>query len=63
MTGQWKGARNIEIEKLFSQGETMASLARQFSLSQARVQQIIVNTRRMRKKIAQRLDAPLRHAT
>ena len=59
----WKGARNAEIEKLHSEGASYAALARQFELSPARVQQIIVNTRRMRKRLQARLDAPLRHST
>jgi Mor family transcriptional regulator len=59
----WRGARNAEIEKLHSEGVSYAALARQFELSPSRVQQIIANTRRMRKRLQVRLDAPLRHTT
>jgi Mor family transcriptional regulator len=63
MSMAWKGARNVEIEKLHSEGASYAALARQFELSPSRVQQIIANTRRMRKRLQARLDAPLRHPT
>jgi len=59
----WKGARNAEIEKLHSEGMTFAALARQFNLSPSRVTQIVVKTRRMRKRLQARLDASLRHTT
>ncbi|OJY65243.1 MAG: hypothetical protein BGP16_12580 [Sphingobium sp. 66-54] len=58
-----KGARNAEIEKLHSEGASYAALARQFELSPSRVQQIIANTRRMRKRLQAGFDAPPRHTT
>src|SRR3546814_17171760 len=63
MSMAWKSARNAEIEKLPSEGASYAALARQFELSPSRVQQIIANTRRLRKRLQVRLAAPLRHTT
>lgn len=58
-----KAARNAELERLHSEGASYAALGRQFNLSAARVTQLIARVRRMRKTMALRLEAPLRHTT
>ncbi|MBB3862528.1 methylaspartate ammonia-lyase [Novosphingobium hassiacum] len=58
-----KAARNAELERLHSGGASYAALGRQFSLTPARVAQVIARVRRMRKTLALRLDAPLQHTT
>lgn len=59
----FEGARNCEIERLYSLGVSYAALARQFGLSRSRVTHIVWSVRRMRHKVQARLDAPLRHVT
>ncbi|OJY61660.1 MULTISPECIES: hypothetical protein [unclassified Rhizobium] len=58
-----KAARNILIEKRRQEGATMKSIALEFNISVSRVQQVLAIRERNRRKIARRLEAPLRRVT
>lgn len=58
-----KAARNALIEKKRREGATLSALASEFKISASRVREILVNLERNRKRVAQRLEAPLRRVT
>ncbi|NTI17041.1 hypothetical protein G6L29_15480 [Agrobacterium rhizogenes] len=58
-----KASRNLLIEKRRREGATMKSIAEEFGISVSRVQQLLAIGERNRRKIARRLEAPLRHLT
>lgn len=55
--------RNALIEQKRREGATMKALATEFNISPSRVQQILARGERNRRRVAHRLEAPLRHIT
>jgi Mor family transcriptional regulator len=58
-----KGVRNIEIEAARGRGETFAEIAKRYGITPGRVRQIVINRARVKRRIQERIDAPLRHLT
>lgn len=58
-----KAPRNILIEKKRNEGATLASLAKEFGVTPETIRGILAKLASNRRKIARRVEEPLRHVT